>query len=61
MLRLIAIALVMAAAVLKMVPSAPAGEADVVTAEASRQSDGNWRFIVTLRHADAGWEHYADR
>ena len=21
---------------------------------------GGWRFDVTLRHADTGWEHYAD-
>jgi len=38
-----------------------AGEADVVGAEAARESDGTWRFSVTVRHADAGWDHYADR
>ncbi len=38
-----------------------AGEADVVGAEAARESDGTWRFRVTVRHADTGWEHYADR
>ncbi len=40
---------------------ARAGEADVVAAEAHRSSDGTWRFDVTVRHADTGWEHYADR
>lgn len=40
---------------------AAAGEADVVAAEAARESDGTWRFRVTVRHADAGWDHYADR
>lgn len=40
---------------------ARAGEADVVGAEAARESDGTWRFRVTVRHADAGWDHYADR
>lgn len=40
---------------------ARAGEADVVGAEASRESDGTWRFRVTVRHADTGWDHYADR
>ena len=40
---------------------AAAGETDVVAAEAARESDGTWRFRVTVRHADAGWDHYADR
>ena len=38
---------------------AAAGEPVVVGAEAT-QSDGAWRFDVTVEHADAGWEHYAD-
>ena len=37
-----------------------AGEADVVAAEAVRAADGTWRFSVTVRHADEGWDHYAD-
>jgi hypothetical protein len=41
--------------------AAAAGEADVVAVEAARQSDGTWRFNVTVRHDDTGWEHYADR
>lgn len=41
--------------------AAQAGEADVVAAEAARESDGTWRFRVTVRHADEGWDHYADR
>ncbi len=40
---------------------ARAGEADIVAAEARRSSDGSWRFDVTVRHADTGWEHYADK
>jgi len=36
-----------------------AGEADVVEADATRQGEA-WRFTVTVRHADAGWDHYAD-
>ena len=39
---------------------ARAGEADVVDVEVSRGADGTWRFDVTVRHADTGWEHYAD-
>jgi hypothetical protein len=38
-----------------------AGEADVVSAEAEQESDGTWRFRVTVRHGDEGWDHYADR
>ena len=38
-----------------------AGEADVVSARATHGADGTWRFEVTIRHADTGWDHYADR
>jgi len=31
----------------------------VVTVDASKSGD-TWRFNVAIRHADAGWEHYAD-
>ena len=37
-----------------------AGEADVLEVRAERTSD-SWRFTVTVAHADAGWDHYADR
>ena len=37
-----------------------AGEVDVVDARAVKAADGSYRFDVTLRHADEGWEHYAD-
>lgn len=37
-----------------------AGEVDVVDAQAVKAGDGSYRFDVTLRHADEGWEHYAD-
>lgn len=39
---------------------AQAGEADVVGAKARKAADGSYRFDVTLRHADEGWDHYAD-
>lgn len=42
-------------------PPALAGEAHVKAVEASRTLDGSWRFQVTVRHDDTGWEHYADR
>ncbi len=41
-----------------------AGEVDVVAAKArlvrSSGAAAAWHFDVTLRHADAGWNHYAD-
>ncbi|HER34788.1 MAG TPA: hypothetical protein ENO19_04915 [Halothiobacillaceae bacterium] len=37
-----------------------AGEADVVDVDVGRGADGTWRFDVTVRHADEGWDHYAD-
>ena len=40
-------------------PAAIAGESEVTAATATRTSAG-WRFDVTVRHADTGWEHYAD-
>ena len=54
MLRL-AVPAVLAAA------AAAAGEADVVAARATCDVGRVCRFDVTVRHADSGWEHYADR
>ncbi|MHA1570195.1 MAG: hypothetical protein ACTSWM_00130 [Alphaproteobacteria bacterium] len=34
--------------------------AQIVDATAVRQGDGIWRFDVTVRHDDSGWEDYAD-
>jgi hypothetical protein len=36
-----------------------AGEVEIVEATAT-PSGGNWTFSVTLKHDDAGWDHYAD-
>ncbi len=41
--------------------SAMAGEVDVVGAKVTKSGDGVYRFDVTLKHADQGWDHYADR
>ncbi|MEX3008793.1 hypothetical protein [Hoeflea sp. TYP-13] len=38
-----------------------AGEVEVVAVDAVQQSNGQWRFSVTLRHDDEGWDHYANR
>lgn len=40
--------------------SARAGEADVVAAAAECDAQRVCRFSVTVRHADSGWEHYAN-
>ena len=39
--------------------TALAGESDVMDARIQPGTDG-WTFQVTLRHADTGWDHYAD-
>ncbi|MEX1035441.1 MAG: hypothetical protein WDZ54_05755 [Sneathiella sp.] len=38
-----------------------AGEADVVDVKVVKIEADVFRFSVTVRHADEGWEHYADR
>ncbi|MBT5569748.1 MAG: hypothetical protein HOJ90_00890 [Alphaproteobacteria bacterium] len=40
---------------------AQAGESDVTAVSLRAESGGKYSFSVTLRHADEGWEHYADR
>jgi hypothetical protein len=40
---------------------AGAGVADVIAAQTNCDAGGVCRFDVTVRHADAGWDHYADR
>lgn len=37
------------------------GEADVMEVKVAREPAGTYHFEVTVRHADEGWEHYADR
>lgn len=39
---------------------ASAGDVEIVDATA-RQSGSGWTFSVTLKHADTGWDHYADQ
>lgn len=57
--RHVAAAGIVLAALVGVAP-AVAGEADVVAAEARQAADGSWSFSVTVRHADTGWDHYAD-
>ncbi len=37
-----------------------AGDVEIVHARFRHSGDGNWSVDVTLRHADSGWDHYAD-
>ena len=37
-----------------------AGEADVVAVKPTRESNGTWRFDVTVKSNDRGWDYYAD-
>jgi hypothetical protein len=38
-----------------------AGEADIVAVTVQPDGSRSWSFQVTLKHADSGWKHYADR
>ena len=38
-----------------------AGEVDVEKVTASKDRDGIYSFSVTVRHADTGWDHYANK
>ena len=40
---------------------AGAGLADVLGARIEQAPDGSYRIAATVRHADGGWDHYADR
>jgi hypothetical protein len=39
---------------------ASAGEAEIVAVNVIKSGPGVYRFDVTVRHADTGWDHYAD-
>ena len=38
-----------------------AGEVEIVDVKVTAQSGQKYRFDVTLKHADEGWQHYANR
>ena len=41
--------------------TAYAGEADIVDVEIRMTGKNTFHFDVTVRHADEGWKHYADK
>ncbi len=38
-----------------------AGEADVVGVKVAMESAGSYRFDVSVRHDDKGWDHFANK
>lgn len=45
---------------LAIATAADAGQVEIVDARVHASGGANYRFDVTLRHADTGWDHYAD-
>jgi len=41
--------------------AAEVDEGEIVVAAARQETDGRYRFSVTLRHADTGLDHSADK
>lgn len=42
-------------------PACQAGEADVVGVKIVKEGTGTYRFDVTVKHGDEGWNHYSDK
>ncbi len=40
--------------------TAHAGEAEIIAVNVVKTGAGVYRFDVTVRHGDTGWNHYAD-
>ena len=49
------------ACLLLMCTAAYAGEADVIEVKVRRVAADTYKFDVTVRHADEGWEHFANK
>ena len=45
---------------LRFCGSAIAGEADVLEVKMDKRGPDSFWFDVTVKHADTGWDHYAD-
>ena len=46
---------------LLMPTAAYAGEADVIEVKVRHTAGNSYNFDVTVRHADEGWEHFANK
>ncbi|MHA1546491.1 MAG: hypothetical protein ACTSUY_08730, partial [Alphaproteobacteria bacterium] len=51
----------LALASLGIAPLATAGEVEIVDVQVNARGGDSFNFSVTLRHADAGWDHYANK
>lgn len=60
LLRLLLIALLTILGSFMEQQSPSGADADVTFVRAEEQSNGTWRFTVTVEHPDTGWEDYAD-
>ncbi|MCU7920029.1 MAG: hypothetical protein KZQ95_16980 [Candidatus Thiodiazotropha sp. (ex Epidulcina cf. delphinae)] len=45
---------------LLVIGNAYCGDVEILSAEFHKSNDGHWSVSVTLKHADTGWDHYAD-
>ncbi|QKQ28220.1 hypothetical protein [Candidatus Reidiella endopervernicosa] len=46
---------------LSVINIAEAGDVQILAADFQNRGDNQWSVSVTLKHADTGWDHYADR
>lgn len=60
LLALIPTVLIPTAFILTVATEALASPTEVVQAVFQKSSGNTWRIDVTLRHADTGWDHYAN-
>ena len=47
--------------IILLATTAYAGEADVIAVKMTHTGSSTYRFDVTVRHADDGWKHYANK
>ena len=52
---------ILVACLLLICTAAFAGEADVIEVEVRRIGGDTYKFDVTIRHTDEGWEHFANK
>jgi hypothetical protein len=53
--------IVLFASLLMLTTTASADEADVIEVDIKKTADDIYSFKVTVRHADEGWDHYANK
>jgi len=51
--------LIVSLGLLLMVNTVSAGQVEIISVKLTKQAP-MWRVAITLRHADSGWDHYAD-